>query len=400
MQRRFDAVKPPSPSGVIVGSAAWVVAWFPSLLPSGSLFQGVTCGILASVGYAFGTTLAAVVRLARGRFDRAGDGPDATSVRAPRWYRIVAWVAAVGAVLSGLRLDAWEAAQAVGMGAPQFTARWLVASVVGVALVSLLIMLGRGVRVLTRAVAGLITRGSKGSLARHSRLLAAGAVTLACLGLVAGAVAATKVAFDDIDRSTAGQSPPSSDTRSGSSASLITWDTLGKQGRDFVGQGTDPATIRAFAGLTSAADARARADLAVRDMVRAGGADAAVWIGITTTGNGFIDPVAAQTAETVSGGRAALVAIQYSTLPSWLSFLVDQSAARQAGTALYDSLAAAREALPADQRPKLVLYGESLGAFGSPAHFAGLDPADVSGRIDGALWVGPPAATDPITGWT
>ena len=56
--------------------------------------------------------------------------------------------------------------------------------------------------------------------------------------------------------------------------------------------------------------------------------------------------MAAQAAEDAAGGRAALVAIQYSTLPSWLSFLVDQEAAKSAGVALYDALAAARDALP------------------------------------------------------
>jgi len=225
-------------------------------------------------------------------------------------------------------------------------------------------------------------------------------VAVVGVGLGAAALAVTHRAFDAIDAATSGQQPPSSATRSGSAESSIEWSTLGRQGRDFVAGGDDPSTIRAFAGLNSAPDPRARADAAVADMLRAGGGQAEVWIGITTTGNGFVDPVAAQAAETVSDGRAALVAIQYSTLPSWLAFLIDQPAAKEAGIALFDSLRAARDALPEGQRPRLVLYGESLGAYGSPAPFAGLDPEQVAGQIDGALWVGPPAATDPITDWT
>ena len=413
-------MKPLSATGVIVASAAWVVAWFPSLLPSGSLFQGVTCGVLAALGYAMGTAVAAIVRLVRGtaRRRRGHAAPAAASTApggpgqagavgrsaTPRWYALAAGLTALGAVLAGLRLDVWEAAQAADIGAPEFAARWAVASTVGLVTSGLLIMLGRALRRLTRAVAAMIRRRQMTWLPPgQASPLAAAAVTLVCLGLLAGAVTATTMAFDRIDAQTTAQAPPTSSTRSGSPASLIAWDTLGKQGRDFVGQGTDPATIRAFAGLASAPDPQARADLAVQDMLRAGGAEAEVWIGVTTTGNGFIDPVAAQTAETAvaaTGGRAALVAIQYSTLPSWISFLVDQSAAQQAGIALYESLAATREAQPPGQRPKLVLYGESLGAFGSPAPFAGLDPAEVAERIDGALWVGPPAATNPITEWT
>jgi uncharacterized membrane protein len=305
------------------------------------------------------------------------------------------------AVLAGLRLSSWEAAQASSIGAPQFAARWLAATSVGLLVALLLIGTARGVRLLTEWVARVSLRrlGKRGS-PRLAQVIAVVAMSIAGVALVAGAGQAMRVVFDRVDASTAGQVAPTSSTRSGSPASLVAWDSLGAQGRDFTSGGSDASTIRAYAGLASAPDASVRAELAVADMIRAGGAEAGVWIGITTTGNGYIDPVAAATAEEVAAGRAALVAIQYSTMPSWLSFLVDQSAAAEAGTALYAALDEARATLPPDQRPRLVLYGESLGAFGSPAPFAGLKPEQVGERIDGALWVGPPAATDPITGWT
>lgn len=397
----------------------WVVAWLPSLLPLGSVLQGVVCGLLAAIGYGIGASAAATARVVsrqpRRRPEPRGDrgGPAAT----PRWYRFCAGAAAAVAILAGWPLSGGLRVQAVQLGAPQLAVNALVATVIGVLLAALLVLAGRGLRAASRRFARLFQRGlrqggSPGSTSSPALapgplalLLGALATTLTVGAVVALGLFATWESFARIDASTSGQRPPADPSRSGSAASLIAFNTLGREGRDFVSQGTPATSIRAFAGLTSAATDDERAELAVRDMLRAGGADAPIWIGITTTGNGQIDPVAAQAAEDAAGGRAALVAIQYSTLPSWLSFLVDQEAAKSAGVALYDALAAARDALPpandtTTPRPKLILYGESLGAYGSPAPFAGLDPAQVASRIDGALWVGPPASTDPITGWT
>ena len=71
-----------------------------------------------------------------------------------------------------------------------------------------------------------------------------------------------------------------SPTRSGSPASLVPWETLGKEGRRFVAAGRDPAQlgaaagrpacepVRAYVGLESAPDPQARADLAVAELDR------------------------------------------------------------------------------------------------------------------------------------
>ncbi|MFM2437562.1 MAG: hypothetical protein RLZ55_373, partial [Actinomycetota bacterium] len=387
----------PSPTGTIVASAAWVVAWLPSLLPLGTLLQGVACGLLAAIGYALGATAAATARV----LARQPRGP------ARRWYRYASIAVAATALFAGWPLSGGLRVQAAQLGAPQLAANAAMATVIGLLFAGVLVLVGRLLRSASRRLARPIQRAlhrrtTAGTTPPTRGALVLGAVATALsVALVVGlGLWATAKVFDRIDASTADQSPPAAATRSGSTESLIPFDSLGREGRTFVTQGAPASTIRSFAGLNSADSAGQRADLAVRDMLRAGGAQADVWIGITTTGNGQIDPVAAQTAEDATGGRAALVAIQYSTLPSWLSFLVDQNAAREAGVALYDSLAAAREGLPTQNRPKLILYGESLGAYGSPAPFAGLEPAQVASRIDGALWVGPPASTDPITQWT
>jgi uncharacterized membrane protein len=80
--------------------------------------------------------------------------------------------------------------------------------------------------------------------------------------------------------------------------------------------------------------------------------------------------------------------MQYSHLPSWLSFLVDQRRARDAGRDLYDAVYERWSALPAEGRPRLYVFGESLGSFGGETAFSG--EFDLANRTDGALFVGPP----------
>src|SRR5262252_5480827 len=188
--------------------------------------------------------------------------------------------------------------------------------------------------------------------------------------------------------------------RSGGPGSLIPWDTLGFQGRNFIGKGSSvsdigkftgqPAKelIRIYAGLASAKGAQAQAVLAVKDLQRAGGFQRKYLDVVTTTGSGWVDPALVDSSEYLSGGDCATVAIQYSYLPSWISYLVDKAKALAAGQALFDAVYGAWVKLPADHRPKLFVAGESLGTFGAEAAFTGEN--DLANRTSGALFAGPP----------
>ena len=146
--------------------------------------------------------------------------------------------------------------------------------------------------------------------------------------------------------------------------------------------------IRAYAGLASGPDAESRAALAVHDLERAGGFQRKNLLVVTTTGSGWVDPALVDTFEYLTGGDAATVAIQYSYLPSWISYLVDQSKAREAGRALFDAVYDPWSKLPAGQRPRLFVAGESLGSFGGETAFSG--EYDLRNRTDGTLFAGPP----------
>jgi len=85
--------------------------------------------------------------------------------------------------------------------------------------------------------------------------------------------------------------------------------------------------------------------------------------------------------------------MQYSFLPSWISFLTDRDRARQAGRELFTVVHDYWSTLPSARRPRLVVFGESLGAFGAGAAFSGI--TDLTGRTTGALFAGPPNVTQP-----
>lgn len=65
----------------------------------------------------------------------------------------------------------------------------------------------------------------------------------------------------------------------------------------------------------------------------------------------------------------------------------NQDLAMEAASSLLTAVTERINREPED-RPRILLYGESLGAFGWERLFADLD--DVTSAVDGVLWVGPP----------
>ncbi len=93
------------------------------------------------------------------------------------------------------------------------------------------------------------------------------------------------------------------------------------------------------------------------------------------------------------GGNTAMVAIQYSFLPSWIATLLADDASTEAGAVLFDTVYETWAQLPEDDRPELIIYGLSLGSYGAEAAFAGSTAdnsiANLTARADGALLGGP-----------
>ena len=371
------------------------LSFTPSLLPRGGIVQGLIWGITAAIGYGLGVLAASIWRAFADR--------DPRRPRRRSWTVLLISTAVLVVVSFGLG-QYWQYEIRKLMGVTDYSIPLVIASpFVAAAAFCIILLIGRGLRGLYRWVAQLLNRWI-GRRPAHAVgwVLVAGLAYLVVSGLLLqGFVNLMNSAYSLRDTMTAeGVRQPTTSLRSGGPDSLIPWDSLGWQGRNFIGKGPSVSDIekftgqppmepiRIYAGLASAPDAEARAALAVRDLERAGGFQRKNLLVVTTTGSGWVDPALSDTFEYLSGGDSAIVALQYSYLPSWISYLVDQSKAREAGQALFDAVYGAWSQLPQDQRPRLYVAGESLGSFGGEAAFSG--EYSLANLTSGALFVGPP----------
>ena len=195
--------------------------------------------------------------------------------------------------------------------------------------------------------------------------------------------------------------PPSDPLRSGSVASLLDWQYLGRAGREFISSGATredlrdffgddrvQSPIRAYVGLNSAETVEERARLALEELKRVGAFDRSVLVIVTPTGTGWVDPGSISTAEYLHRGDIASVAVQYSYLASAFALLLEPEHGQETAQAVFAEIYGHWTKLPRDRRPALYLHGLSLGALHSDGSF---EIYDVIGDVfDGALWSGPP----------
>lgn len=186
---------------------------------------------------------------------------------------------------------------------------------------------------------------------------------------------------------------PAAVTRSGSAESLVSWSSLGREGQRFVTDGP-PGAVRVYVGLRSAPDPAARAALAVRELDRTGGFDRSHLVVAVPTGSGWVDARALRGFGERFGGDVAVVALQYSDLPSWATFILGRGSAAASARALFTAIEAHTATLP--DPPRLHLYGQSLGALGGSAVFAGA--AEQNRRVCSVLWAGRPGGGGPEPG--
>ena len=86
---------------------------------------------------------------------------------------------------------------------------------------------------------------------------------------------------------------------------------------------------------------------------------------ITPTGTGWVDEQAIDPIEFLHNGDIASVAAQYSYLASWISLLVEPGYGVEQARALFSEVYGYWRTLPTETRPKLYLFGLSLGALSS-----------------------------------
>jgi uncharacterized membrane protein len=210
---------------------------------------------------------------------------------------------------------------------------------------------------------------------------------------------------------------------SGDPESLVRWDSMGREGRRHVVtyvrpeplldkpaqlkgverpelsiktvmQETAKATpISIFVGLDSAPTSKGRVDLALAEMDRTDAWSRSLIMLISPTGTGYVNYVAVASAQYMTLGDMASVTLQYSKRPSPLS-LGKIGDAREQNRLLWLRILERVRLMPPEKRPKVVVFGESLGAHTSQAAFQGwgtLGPEALG--IDCALWIGTPASS-------
>ncbi|AKU16626.1 alpha/beta-hydrolase family protein [Luteipulveratus mongoliensis] len=166
------------------------------------------------------------------------------------------------------------------------------------------------------------------------------------------------------------------------------------------GQGTsegqvlmDPSpvgAVRTYAAMTGRESVTARAQRAADQLVRAGGLHRSRVVLVIPTGSGWVDPNLVDGLEHRFGADVAMVGMQYSSSPSWMAYVFDQDGATRGARALFDAVSARIQSLPANQRPDLHVYGESLGATAGQAIFTGPGGRARTHQVCSALWVGTP----------
>ncbi|MGZ8813571.1 MAG: alpha/beta hydrolase, partial [Mycobacterium sp.] len=375
-----------------------VFIWFsltPSLLPRGPLFQGIVSGAAGAIGYGLGVFGVWLVRYMRSKD---------TSPPAPRWaWLTLVGIGVIGQILMIFYFHRWQDEVRDLNDVPRLVF-WDYPWCAFLSIVVLFIFVEIG-QLIGRLVRFLVRQLNRVAPPRISAIVVVVLLLALSIALLNGVVvrfgmsALNKTFAAANDETDPEFAAPTSPLRSGGPDSAVTWESLGHQGRVFVSAGPTvdelsefngkPAIepIRAYAGLHSADGIKATAALAAQELQRKGGLDRAVVAVATTTGTGWINEAEASALEYMYNGDTGIVSMQYSFLPSWLSFLVDKENARQAGQALFEAVDALIREMPEAQRPRLVVFGESLGSFGGEAPFLALN--NLIARTDGALFSGP-----------
>ena len=393
--------------GVAFGALFFCLSLTPSLLPRDWLYQGLIGGVNAAIGYGIGVFGGKMVR--RFVLRRRDWWPPSKRVLYAM-KGITVGLSTTACVLMLIPAAAWQrqVSAAMGIEGPNtlgYLRTLIIAVLVGGVCVGAARVLLDVIKTMARFFIRRWHLHDEVALFIGTAIVVVLAITLVNGVLVRGFLVGANQVFQPQNTTTrAGVVQPQEPERSGSPASFAAWDTLGYEGRTFVATGPDadeltrlngtPAKqpVRVYVGLQTAETDEQRMAVLLSELERTGAFDRELLVIIPTTGTGWINPVAARSLEMMYNGDTALVGSQYSFLPSWISFLGDQQKSLESGRMMIDAIHQRWERLPADRRPKLVLYGESLGSMAGQGAFGWLPDIGRMG-FSSVLWVGPPNAS-------
>ncbi|QDT00597.1 alpha/beta hydrolase [Adhaeretor mobilis] len=382
--------------GLVFATLFFAASLSPSLLPRNHIVQGLLSGIELAVGYGVGWLFVGLwtyleLPVPSGRAKSSG-----------QW--LVTIFATVTAGISLWRATVWQNSIRTLMEMEPLQSAYplrvlLIAIILGGLLVAATRFFWKSCSYIARKNNRIFPRRISNAL---GFVIATALVILLVNGVLAkSALSLADTIFSRIDAQTdEGIEQPTSELASGSETSLIPWHTIGRQGKDFIASGPtkeqlskfsgEPAQqpLRVYVGLRSGETTQERAKLALKELIRVGGFSRSVLVVATPTGTGWLDPGATDTLEYLHAGDTAIVSMQYSYLPSWITILVDPNKSRVAARALFEEVYQHWKKLPRSSRPKLYLHGLSLGSLGSETSADLLNTFE--DPIQGTLWSGPP----------
>lgn len=397
-------------AGLFVGGLFLMSSLTVSLLPRSWFFQGIVSGINAVIGYAIGVLLKWVIVDLLVRAHPIRDDPRRARF-VPVWRALIVLGVLLGGLAMMVAAKRWQDDVRALMDMPPGSNLWyvltpIVAFLVSAALISTFrVLRDLGLFLARRANRYLRVPQPAAKVLGFGLVVVLVIFTVNDVGFRAFTATANTLASSTNDQELAEFPQPSEAWRSGSEGSVARWSGLGNEGRKFVSGGlraaeiarftTRPVTepVRVYVGLENADTPEDRIALLHRELARTGALDRRHVVVVPTTGSGWVNPTAARAVELMYDGDVALVAMQYSYLPSWISFLTDGEASLQSGKRLIDAVVADVRARPTAARPKLLVMGESLGSRAGEGAFAGLP--DIRDKVDGVVWLGPPRA-NPI----
>jgi len=383
--------------GLTIGLIVFAESLRPALLPINAPSQIIFSGLAAAIGYDIGLLLG----LARKRFGILKE----ISLNIHFRYLLYAIFVLVGLYFTSSRLG-WQNEQKILLQLDV------------IAIPAILVLLGSFVVAWLAVRTGILIRSLARFLTlrlrkRIEKILVYGAIWLLVMGLgyavFSLSIFAIQILVESTSRSpTLSMVQPISPLRSGSSESLVSWDELEQKGQEFVSRRPDEVElrnlfdsgitlvepIRIYASIANEPDLEKRVDLVMQEFERMRAFERKTIVMFTPTGSGWVNTVAIESAEYLTKGNVVSIAIQYSNRSAIPQYLINRDIAGDASLLLFSKIRQRIDLIPAETRPKVYIYGESLGSLGSQKIFVNKTIEEIAQQVDGALWVGSPSASE------
>ncbi|WP_374333315.1 alpha/beta-hydrolase N-terminal domain-containing protein, partial [Aestuariivirga sp.] len=385
---------PLSAVGLILGALFWAAALTPSLIPRDGLLQGAIGGLCFAAGYALAVAVIALwVWLGLPVLPKLLLKP----------VRVLSAIVAIVIMLAAAFLaESWQDEVRLALDMTPNGGSWpFILLAVGALLILVLMLAGRFFAALRDFVSAPLRRVLPPRVAVLIAIVLAAWIfwSIGNGVLLDAMLRGLDSSYRRVDALIPPEeAQPTDPMKAGSPVSLVQWDDLGRQGRLRVLSQPTAAEIAAitgheaknplqiYVGLNSAETPQERADLALAELKRTGAFSRKLLVIATPTGTGWVDPASMIPLEVMSGGDVASVSVQYSYLPSWLTLFVDPEYGEETAGKVFDTVYGYWRTLPRDQRPRLFLFGLSLGSLNSD--LATDAYALLGDPFEGALWVG------------